>query len=334
MRRIRHTRRGAAGFSVGGESIAPLEFQYCSEITPEIDLSRSLTSGNDTIKALRRRVLRRLSSGFELVRYSISDFRGVGPRVVTMPVVVRHCSDVNVGSGGLARIVYLEGRPSAEIARENVVTHQLTYTPTTSAGTPGQKVQRAFFGPRGSPIGEGHIVIGDATRRQELSRQTAELFLSVLMLLGERYEGFFGGVAPTHPEILHAHYWKRKLGIWKMTDRWPLPISVWNRRGLADTAAWMAHEAARFGAQQKDIDLAFRFSGDTYEVVCVPRRRGRAKPLRTLAGGDERRYDRDFTTFGVLEMTGYVVSIKTSGGYRMLTENPSLYERSLYELCE
>lgn len=94
----------------------------------------------------------------------------------------------------------------------------------------------------------------------------------------------------------------------------------------------MAREAECFSARQEDTDFVFRLKSDAYEVVCVPRHRGRTKPINTLAGGDERRYDENFSTFGVLEMTGYVVGIKTYEGFRILTQTPSLYEKSLCEL--
>lgn len=168
-----------------------------------------------------------------------------------------------------------------------------------------------------------------------MTRQGAELFLAVLSLLGPQYEGFFNGVAPGGPQRLHSQYWLKQTTIFDTIEspqRWPVPFDFITGTTLAETAVWMVDQVPRFSHVGKRCDFMYRFDGTRFTSICIPRGLDRLKPVYTLADGKASKYNRSFGGFGVLEMAGCLMAIKSKAALERLGVAPYLYEQALCEL--
>jgi hypothetical protein len=316
------------------------EFEYAfSRSDPElkIDLSEIVTGQEKgLLSAYRKNVLKRLNRGFTLVPYKIIEQSQSGLSLQYKGLVVRHTFPVKFSHGVSARVVYLEGRPRTNPEKKvDIVTQKFHRTRSTNSAQSQLKTLSALFGPRGRPHGKSHVVLGNQNLSQKMTCEAAELFLSVLALLGNTYEGFFNGpTAASHPMILHCHYWQERIPILSIDtpDEWPIEVAISKDRDVSQTAKWMAVKVAEFKKVKRDLDFVFRLDKGAIRAVAIPRVPYKRKPIKTLADGLEKKYDEHFGTFGVLEMAGYLVAVRTKDAFQKIHRNPYLYVESLKEL--
>lgn len=272
-----------------------------------IDLSGIESRSDAELLSLRKKVGAVLAPSLRRTRYRIADCGSDAsldsdPR----PISFRHTQTVILNGGDLARVVLFHPRFSRE-DREDRVTHKILRE-RDAAKLSG------LFGPRGRPYGEGHLVLGNDKLPHKMTKEAAEFFLAAMIMLGEKYEGFFNGVAPGGPERLHAQYLYRKTSIFEASN-WPVPIERCAGE-LGAVAHWMSKRSA---VHENLCDFVFRCFGVNLLSICFPRQRGKRKPSNGWFGN-----------FGALEMAGYLLSVNADA-FVTIVGNPLLYEEALKE---
>lgn len=294
---------------------------------PDIDVSWIRTGGEQATIMARADLHARLSRSFPLTRYQLDT---VGSSATVQQLAFTE----PFRTSGVASVQFLQGKPGW-LPREDRVTHKVVRRWDAEPFEENRTLS-ALFGPRGRPYGVNHVVLGNDKALHAMTRHGAELFLAVLSVLGPQYEGFFNGVAPGGPERLHSQYCHRQTTMFDALaspQQWPIPFWFTAGRDLQETAVWMADQVPRFSHIGKRCDFLYRFETNaTFTAVCVPRRPECWEPIGALAGNDREEYKQHFGSFGVLEVAGCIMAIKSEAGFNRLRETPGMCEQALREL--
>ena len=182
---------------------------------------------------------------------------------------------------------------------------------------------------RGRPYTDFHMVLDKRTWDQNAppTCQMISVGFAVARMLGGGSELFYNRVAPTWDRFHYQIVASGNMTLWESdTSQWPA-FTVREEgedvKRMSDIVCGRMNEFLRRGAE---CDLALKCVADHFHSIMIPRRKTR--PNGVFGN------DRDFGTFGVLEMSGYFVSAKTENACRIL-EAPQwgqLYEDALREL--